>query len=362
MVKPNRGGAKLAKKKAVRAKSAPVAATGRAGARAQAAEPASRSTRGPRAAKVVAKPRAKASAARLRRDVAAPPAPSPNVQPVRTSYTPRPEFSVPLVSIENVDWEDTSDPVSPLESWSMSQRALDRRLEELGAITKHEHVLDLSHARCTFLDADRAPAVEARAQLVGTWIEGSDRLVMAWADPVLAPLAIARLDEMGDALHLDAATARALVLRAVEGAGAEHVLALTTPLGEHYVALRGLVRAGAKAHVHASTPVAAVLYDLGELRRSVEGRSEPTDVLRARFVRLGRELVEHAHGICRDTEWVGRLERTGRGIERLAGRLAPPTFTAIAAGREADEWVSPVLAADLVRAITLLEDEWGAFH
>ena len=84
-------------------------------------------------------------------------------------------------------------------------------------------------------------------------------------------------------------------------------------------------------------------------------------VARARFVSLGRTILSQSDGGYRDTEWVGRLDRAGRVLTQLAGRLVPPTFSAIAAGRQADEWLIQSVAVDLIDAIKLLEDEWGAF-
>jgi hypothetical protein len=104
-----------------------------------------------------------------------------------------------------------------------------------------------------------------------------------------------------------------------------------------------------------------VLRGLADLRRSVSQRDEPTDVLRTRFLTLSRSIVTQADGPYRDTEWVGRLQRAGKVLSHLGGRLVPPTFSAIAAGRPADEWVVQGVAVELIDALTLLEDEWGAF-
>jgi hypothetical protein len=265
------------------------------------------------------------------------------------------------VALENVDWEDTRDPVSPLEGWPLAQRALERRLAELGA-TDARRDLDLKEGRCLFVDAEGVVLAEARAQLLGTWLVGTERLVMAWADPVVAPLPIARLEEMGDMLDVDVATARELILRANVGSGAEHVLVVDGPIGEHFVALRALRGTSTSEGASQGSPVATVLRGLGELRRSVAARHEPTDVLRSQFLRLGKNIGALAAGPFRGSEWVGRLERAAKVLQRLGGRLVPPTFTAIAAGRPADEWLSPAVARELADALALLEDEWSAFH
>ncbi len=346
--------------------------------------------------KLKRKQQARASAARLRRTRKVDETPS--VLPVVTAMTPRPNLEVPVVSVENVDWEDGREPVSPLMHWQLAERQLEARLIEHGAIGL-ELRFELKEGRVVWLDTAQVVVAEARAQVIGSWSVGSGSgagsggagagaaraggagtvasgsngagssgsqsqvgvLVMAWADPVLAGAGIARLEEMGDSLVVDRETARELALRAAEGSGAEFVKAVETIHGEHYLGLRVVRPALGASPVTPGTPVGMVLRGLSDLRRSVSQRDEPTDVLRARFVSLGKTILVQSEGAYKESEWVGRLQRAGKVLTQLAARLAPPTFTAIAAGRQADEWLPQGAAVDLIDAIKLLEDEWGAF-
>lgn len=285
--------------------------------------------------------------------------PSPLV-PVRTPMTPRPDLTVPVVSLENVDWEDGREPLSPLHRWQQAERQLERKMEELGLAARLAR-FEPKDGRYVWFDEAQMPVAEARAQVLASWVKESERIVMAWADPLLCAVGIARLEEMGDSLAVDQATARELALRAGEASGADFVVNVDAPHAEHYIALRSLRPALAAAPLTPGSPVGLVLRGLADLRRSVSQRDEPTDVLRARFLSLGKTILVQSEGAYNDTEWVGRLHRAGRVLTQLAGRLVPPTFSAIAAGRQADEWLAQSVAVDLIDAIKLLEDEWGAF-
>lgn len=327
-------------------------------------------TRVHRGSSKLKKKQARASTARLRRGVLPGRADgsareSPPLIPVRTAMTPRPDISLPAVSVENVDWEDGREPLSPLHRWEQSERALERKLAELGVIFRSTR-FEPKEGRFVWLDDAQVMVADARAQVLATWVSagpttGAGRLVMAWADPLFASVGIARLEEMGDSLAVDQATGRELALSAGEATGAEFVQHIAAPHGEHYLALRSLRPALAAAPLTPGSPVGLVLRGLADLRRSVSQRDEPTDVLRARFLSLGKTMLVQCETTYKETEWVGRLQRAGRVLTQLAGRLVPPTFSAIAAGRQADEWLIQSVAVDLIDAIKLLEDEWGAF-
>ncbi|NUP05131.1 MAG: hypothetical protein HOW73_03615 [Polyangiaceae bacterium] len=288
------------------------------------------------------------------------PSASPPLIPVRTAMTPRPDIAIPAVSLENVDWEDGREPLSPLHRWEQAERQLERKIEELGlsACTRRFEPKD---GRFVWLDEAQVSVAEARAQVLATWVKDAQRLVMAWADPLLQTVGIARLEEMPDSIAVDQPTARELALRAAEATGAEFVANVEAPHGEHYLAIRSVRPALTAAPLTPGSPVGLVLRGLADLRRSVSQRDEPTDVLRARFLSLGKTILVQSEGVYRETEWVGRLHRAGKVLTQLAGRLVPPTFSAIAAGRQADEWLAQSVAVDLIDAIKLLEDEWGAF-
>jgi hypothetical protein len=286
--------------------------------------------------------------------------------------TPRPDLTVPAVSIENVDWEDPHEPISPLQRWELLERSLHKRLEELGADPANAR-FEAREGRVSFYGADGVCLVEARAQVLGSWIapiessarlpeeDARGRLVMAWADPALANVGIARLEEMGDMLTLDRPTARELLLRAADVTCAEHVLLLAAPHGEHYLGIRSLRASALPVPATPGSPVATVLRGLTDLRRAISQRDEPTDVLRARFLNLGKTLITQSETTYRDSDWSSRVQRAGKVLVQLAARLVPPTFSAIAAGKLADEWLNQSVAVDLADAVRLLEDEWGAF-
>ncbi len=282
--------------------------------------------------------------------------------PVRTAVTPRPEqLSAPTVSIENVDWEDDDEaPPSPLLGWPHAQRKLSLLLAELGAGAA-EGRFDLREGRFVWHDADGLVLAEARAQLLACFVRASSELVMAWSDPVLRSSSVARLDEYGDVLEVDEAQAREIVLAAADTSGAQLVHAVEAPHLVHFVALRALRAASGPLPVTPGVPVGLVLRGLGDMHRAVSRREDPTDVLRARFVALAKSLQQHADDTYRGSEWVGRLSRASRVIYQLAGRLVPPTFTAIAAGLPADEWLDRRVAIEIADGLKLLEDEWSAF-
>jgi len=58
---------------------------------------------------------------------------------------------------------------------------------------------------------------------------------------------------------------------------------------------------------------------------------------------------------------VARLTRAGRRLVALADQLPRASFTSVAAGRHADEWLSRDATIELSDALALLEDEWALF-
>jgi hypothetical protein len=177
--------------------------------------------RNQRAPSKLKKKEARASAARRKTKVdASRPRGEPvvgNDTPPPLRMTPRPDLTVPLVSLENVDWEDPHEPISPLMRWELFERNLQKKLAELGADLSRPR-FEPRECRVSFLGDDGVSLVEARAQLLGTWIEpvtssaelgGKGRLLMAWADPAFAEIGVARIESMGDMLLVDRATARA---------------------------------------------------------------------------------------------------------------------------------------------------------
>ncbi len=287
----------------------------------------------------------------------------PTAMPIRTVATPRPDLRIPSISVENVDWEDTSDwtTLSPLARWARTERELKKRLEELGSVG-HGCRADLREGRFVWVDEVGSAIIEARAQLVCTLGLPSLALTMAWADPILSSVAVPRVaDIVDEQIVPDDETAREIAMRVADACGAEFVYRMPAPHVDYFLALRSLRPTAGGAVVTPGSPVGMVLRGLADLRRSLASRTEPTNELRARFHRIGKSLTEHAESDFKETEWIGRLGRAGKVVMSLAVRLAPPTYTAIAAGLTADEWLAQSVAVELTDALKLLEDEWGAF-
>lgn len=283
--------------------------------------------------------------------------------PVRTALTPRPELSVPTISVANVDWEDVTDAqaLSPLSIWSRCERELGRRLKELGA-TGAQGRFDLREARFVFRDESDMALVEARAHVVATLTQPSLVMTMGWVDPVLAPLSVPGIEGFADELkfeHDEAARDHAATV-AVAG-GADFVYRIVAPNMDYFIALRALKAAANHQLVTPGTPVGHVLRGLSELRGALASRRLTTDVLRVQFTQFSKGLNDRTETGFRDTEWTPRLVRSARVVAGLALRLSPPTFTAIAAGKQAEEYPASDVAVELSDALRLLEDEWGAF-
>lgn len=277
--------------------------------------------------------------------------------------TPRPDFQVPGISVENVDWDDASDVayLSPLSKWARLERELLRRLKELGVSDPRCRV-DLKEGRAIWLDEAGTPVVEARTQVLCTLALPSLALTMGWADPVLACVSVARFDALPDEQNLlDDESARDVALRAADASGAEYVFRMPAPSVDYFLGLRSLRPAAGTLSLTPGSPVGLVLRGLSDLRRALTQRAEPTQALRARFLELGRVFGERAATEFKDTEWVGRLQRASKLLTTLAARLTPPTFTAIAAGFPAAESLAKDVAIELTDALALLADEWSAF-
>ncbi|MFO0612899.1 MAG: hypothetical protein U0414_09940 [Polyangiaceae bacterium] len=295
--------------------------------------------------------------------------------------TPRPDLQLPGISVENVDWDDASDPayLSPLSRWGRLERELMRRLKELG-VTDPRCRVDLKEGRAVWVDELGSPVVEARAQILCTLALPSLALTMGWADPVLASVSLARFDGIPEEQNLlDDESARDIALRAADASGAEYVFRMPAPNVDYFLGVRSLRPAAGALSLTPGSPVGLVLRGLADLRGAVgssaselggvrPGASPPiswgtqsTHALRARFVELGRVLAERATTDFRETEWVGRLQRASKLLTTLAARLNPPTFTAIAAGFPAADSLSRDVAIELTDALALLADEWSAF-
>jgi hypothetical protein len=129
----------------------------------------------------------------------------------------------------------------------------------------------------------------------------------------------------------------------------------------YFLALRDLTFSPEQASFTPGTPAGLVLRGLSEIRRAIASHAEPAAVVRERLSGMGTALLDQAGYAYRDTDWVARLERTGKRLGALAKRVARPSYRTVAAGRPISEWVDRDVAQDLVKAVALLEDEWAAF-
>jgi hypothetical protein len=150
-------------------------------------------------------------------------------------------------------------------------------------------------------------------------------------------------------------------MTAADAVRAEFLYRVTTPDAWYFLALSHLTFTPGRASWSPSTPVGLVLRGLGETRRAVESRAEPAEVLRERLANLGRALVHEAEYAYRGTDWVARLERTGRRLVTIADRLPRSSFKSVARGQLAEEWLGREATIELAEALGLLEDEWALF-
>jgi len=138
-------------------------------------------------------------------------------------------------------------------------------------------------------------------------------------------------------------------------------------LASHFLALGHLRRGEAataapeSAEPSEGSPVGLVLARLEEARSALDPSRVRADDARDRLARAGADVTRQSETTYRDTEWTGRLARTGRLLLQLSGRVARPTYTAIAMGRSCEELVDAAIADEMRRSVALLVDEWAAF-
>jgi hypothetical protein len=267
--------------------------------------------------------------------------------------------------VMELHWEDDAPPPPRNEGlvqrWVKRGDALLRHLAEHGA-ARHEYRADLKEGRFVWLHPDGHVSAEARAQVICSYAQSTSVLSMAWTDPLVKSAGVARIDGMSSEIDaLDEEGAWRVAMEAAEIARAEYLYRVTTPHAWYFLALRGLSFAPERASFTPGTPVGLVLRSLVETRQAIESRAEPTEVVRARLLGVGRALLQEAGYAYRGTDWVARLERTGKWMLLLAERLPRTSFSSVAAGRCAEEWLDRDATIDLSQALTLLEDEWALF-
>lgn len=253
------------------------------------------------------------------------------------------------------DWTDQL-----VERWVKRGHMLLQKLAEHGA-ADHEYRADLKEGRFVWIAPDGHVSVEAHANMLCSWSRSTLVLSMAWADP-LVHHAAEQVDDMPSE-HDDVNEEKAwhLAMEAAELAGAEYLYRVPTPHAWYFLALRNLTFDPKRAAFRPGTPVGLVLRELAQMREAIESRAEPSEVIRERLSSFGSALLHQAEYAYRNTDWVARLERTGKCLTQLASRLPRQSYASVAAGHLSDEWIERDLAVDLIQAISLLEDEWSMF-
>jgi hypothetical protein len=258
-----------------------------------------------------------------------------------------------------------------VQRWVKRGDALLRRLAEHGA-ARHEYRAELSQGRFVWVDPEGRVSAETTARVLCGWSPSTSTLVMAWADAMVRAVGVPPLAGMS-AEHDDVDEERAwqIAMEAADAAQTTYLYRVPSPHTWYFLALEEptffAVTTGdtpvPPGHMsfRPGTPVGLVLRGLTEARQGVESRAEPASVVRDRLADLGNALLKEAEYAYRDTDWVVRLERTGRRLLRLSEQLPRESFGSVAAGRRVDEWLSREATIDLSRAIALLEDEWALF-
>ncbi|HEY4117228.1 MAG TPA: hypothetical protein VGM56_05210 [Byssovorax sp.] len=327
----------------------------------------------------------KRPASRRRVDVVPVP---PVTQPSGTALTPRPRADSVPKPRESSRREDIGPPLPPsaaaragaamqltwdepptadAEHDARAAKWLERGAALLAALEEHgcegfEYRADLKDARFVWVDAEGYVAAEARLRVLCSWSRSTSSLAMGWADPLVRSSSVPRIDGMAAELDdVDDDGAWQTAMCAADAVGAAYLYRVTAPHAWYFLALDALTFAPAASALPATTPVDLVLRSLDETRRAIESRAEPASTLRDRLASVGNALVREASFAYRDTDWVARLERTGKCLLGLASRLPRPTFSAIAAGHHPDEFLSRDATLDLAQSVSLLEDEWGLF-
>jgi hypothetical protein len=298
-------------------------------------------------------------------------APNPGAaSPFAVQASPKP----PLISAANappapthapeLDWDDGLDSLAHdvlVMRWAAKGEDLFRKLADHGALD-HEVRADLKAGRFVWVDPGGRVSAEAQAQVLCSWSRATSVVAMAWADPLVRSAGVARVDGMvSERDDIDEEGAWRIAMEAAEASGAAYLYRVSAPHAWYFLALRELTFAPKRTSFHPGTPVGLVLRALGEVRQAIESRAEPTDVIRERLCALGSSLFHQAEYTYRGTDWVARLDRTGKCLMHLAKRLPRASFTAVAAGQRVDEWIDRDVALELIQAISLLEDEWSLF-
>jgi hypothetical protein len=269
-----------------------------------------------------------------------------------------------VARMTQLDWNDG--PREPLldglvQRWTRRGEELLQRLTD-HAVAHHEYRADLREGRFVWLDQNGRVSAEAATQVVCSWSRSTSVVAMAWSDPLVRGSSIARVDGMASERDdVDEEQAWRIAMEAAEACGAEYIYRVPSPHAWYFLALRALTFVPTRDSFHPSAPVGMVLRSLAETRQAIESRAEPAEVVRDRIAGTGGSFLHQADYAYRGSDWVARLQRSGRRLMHLAGLIPRASYGSVAAGRPANEWLERDLAGDLIRAIGLLEDEWNAF-
>lgn len=250
--------------------------------------------------------------------------------------------------------------------WMRKGQALGRLLAEHGA-ERHEYRADLKEGRFVWIAPEGYVSVEAKAFVLCSWSKSTQVLVMAWADPLVRYASCRRIEGLEDEHdNINEEKAWTLAMEAAELSGAEYLYRVTTPHAWYFLGLRDLQFDAALPSFRPTSPVGLVLRELLSLREAVESRAEPASVTANRLLDLGQALVHQAEYAYRGTEWVDRLQGTGKKLEELAQGLKPlviakktPKAASVVAPPE-EQWLPRDRAIELIGVLFSLEDEWQA--
>jgi hypothetical protein len=252
-------------------------------------------------------------------------------------------------------------PNSLVERWVKRGDALLQTLAEHGA-GRHEYRADLKEGRFVWVDPDGLVSAEAKAQVICSWSRSTSVVAMAWIDPLVRSVGVPRIDGMpSEQDRIDEEGAWRVAMEAAEASSAEFLYRIPAPHAWYFLALRELTFKPRNTSFTPGTPVGLVLRSLSEARQAIESRAEPAAIVRERLSGVGEALLHEAGYAYRDTDWVARLERTGKCLVTLANRLPRHSYRSIAAGRSPDEWLARDVTVELSQCISLLEDEWLLF-
>ncbi|MBK8255069.1 MAG: hypothetical protein IPK82_20715 [Polyangiaceae bacterium] len=273
----------------------------------------------------------------------------------------------PLLAPRSMELEWTGDPggsapppEAAFDRWVRRGDELLRRLAEHGAAT-HEYRANLAEGMFCWIDPEGRVSAQAQAALLCTFNPQTQAVKMGWADPQTRRFSLPAIAGMvAEVDDVDEEAAWHIAMAAADHSGAQYIYRVRSPAQCVFVALSRLTFSPDAEEFVPATPVSMVLATLHEVHAAACLRAEPLDTFRARVAAAGAALLEHAEYVHRDTDWVARLERTGKRLRMLAEQLPRPTFFSVAKGANT-VWLEADIADELAASVALLEEEWRQF-